>query len=303
MRKDQVCRKRAQDEVIVTFDYDELISKSIRGHIEAKDIAPYENYLYAQTIKRVDHIYLEEIKSGELTGQKLQATVFLNSLKSLEIDTQLKSIVRLGLLYNAQKNGLYHAMGFDDIESWLDSFGINARNGNLSQLLAIAREIIPWAQKHNLSVDGVPIDINWFKRIVGGKCIAVRACMLVALFRRTIKSGPLDTQKEIIVHALKGLANPKLSRAYLQDTFNGYTSEEPIQGEKYTLPDGRKVFIFVAKDPGQEQWIHRKLASTSQIERVYEAIVLDKGSAWLSPQALDHISIQIQVDRTMNNTV
>lgn len=279
---------------LMTFDYNKLISKSIRGDIEAKDIVPYENYLYAQTIKRVDHIYLEEIKSGELSGQKLQATVFLNSFKSLEIDTQLKSIVRLGLLYDAQQNGLYHVMGFHNIESWLDSFGINARNGNLSQLLAIAREIIPWAQKHNLSVYGVSIDINWFKRIVGGKCIAARACMLVSLFRRTVKSGPVDTQKEIITHALKGLANPKLSRAYLQDTFNGYPSKDPIQCEKYTLPDGRKAFVFITEDSGQEQWIHKKLASTSQIDRVYEAIVLDKGHAWLSPQALEHISIQTQ---------
>lgn len=276
------------------FDYNQLISKSIGGNIDSDDIAPYENFLYGQTVQRVEHDYLEEIKDGDLAGQKLQAVIYLNHLKSLEIDTQLKSIVRLTLLYHAQSVGLFYTMGFDDIESWLDSFGINARTGHLSQLLAIAREIVPWTIANKLKVNGRAINLNWFKRIVNGKCLAARACLLVSLFRRTVKSGPLESQKQIITQALVALENPGHSRSYLQDTFNGYSSQFQIKAEKFILPDGRKAILLVADDPSQEQWIHRKLGSTTHFQKVYTAIVYDQGLAWLSPQAMEHLkNIQI----------
>jgi hypothetical protein len=272
------------------FDYNHLISKSIGGNITAGDILPYENYLFEQTIKRVEHDYVEEIREGELTGLKLTAVLYLNNLKMLEIDSQLKSIIRLTCLYQANQQQLFLHAGFDTIEEWLDSFGLNGKSGTLSQLLAVAREIIPWTTTHNLIIGQAPVDLDWFKRIVNGKCIAARACLLVSLFRRTIKDGPLKLQKEIITNALAALEDPTRSRSYLVDTFNGYSSTRPIEAQKYILPDGRKAILLVANDNHQEHWIHKKLGTTTHFEKLYETIVQDSGYAWLSPQAKEHLN-------------
>jgi len=241
-----------------------ILSQIIKGELTFDNLREYNEELLADTKIRIENLYPEEINSGELSGITYQAMLILHDLKSLDVETQIKSILVLSRLHIASERQLYVAAGYSSIEDWLDSYGLNARSGTLSQLLAVAREIVPWCVAHQITVGGNPVTIDWFRRVVGGKCLASRACLMVSFFRKTITQGDIVQQKKTIQLALAAVESPVFTRGYLNDTFSGYTNPQPIIGRIEELK-GQQVLIVILEDNDQLDWIKRKLGATLEI--------------------------------------
>lgn len=264
----------------MTINYDEALTAVRSSFVKATTIGDEQIILdaikTAETAwrnaakKEFDYLHSEEIKSGEFAGTSYTAHVMLHSYKRRQDDVEIKAVSALRDLHEMYTKGLFGAAGYETMIEYLNAGGITV-TGPTSDYLGIVQEIIPWCEAHNMVVDDIPVNIDWFSRFIGTgavrKCIASRTRKAMKLMRELIASeeiGVIDkvSYMEMILHAIN---NPSLSLADLDLRFREQYTEEVVYGEFTPNKDGSGVLTLNINNKKQYNAIRKRLKGFCEI--------------------------------------
>jgi len=238
---------------------------------------------------KVSTIYATEIQKHEFSQQQIESLISLQALELTEQAHGRLTNTQLALMYFAFKEGHHVALGFEDFGEYLSSqLGEWSSNGRLSDLKALATQIIPWCEAFNLTVDGQKVDIWWFARDLdrGKRSIAVRARPSIPTLNKIILSSmPVKERLEEVGALLSVIQNPDVTGKAIADAFhsNGIV---PFSWQAYA--DNGKVIIEMELQPDQFKYVQGRLRSATKDNDYFSkpAIVFDQGQVWLNPTAL-----------------
>ena len=195
---------------------------------------------------------------------EIESLATLQTIGEAKRASETLALLQVDLLYTAFTQGLYTAMGFGDIYAWLDSVGLENR-GRFNQLLRVAVEVIPWCQDNKIMVDGVPVDMAWFRTKPGGKCLVSRAVAYVG-YHREIEAfsdgGEIsEGQRAAASQAMAAVFDSSNSAADLRAGFKA--ARGSVRGDEAVLipaefvPDGEGGYTvkLKLKNPDQLRWL------------------------------------------------
>jgi hypothetical protein len=218
-----------------------------------------------------------DYKGGAISDREKKALLIQVALMENEKQIETKAAIRYSLIYDGFTQAWFSELGYNSMDVWLDSFGMNPRgNGNLGQVYRIATILTPFCEEQFLEVNGNPVNHDWFIDSVINKCrvnrarhIISRACNIINMTSRVMG----DRASEI-VQLLEWVDDPNITNDELREQVKEDEGKDGEGGDGPRIPmtvsynaDG--VFTLEAQlEEDEYQFFKRKAGHFVDINEV-----------------------------------
>lgn len=230
-------------------------------------------------------LYEREVK--EWTPAQVESKTYAMAIAAIERDQQFKTTMQYLLVAETAEKMLYVADGDDDIKTWLARFPDipNPRSGRMSQVVALATEIVPWCMKLGVTVgeNGIPVDHSFVGSNLNGIAVSNRARQFIGAFRSILEDGELspDFKRDALSQLWGVIANPENSVREIRNILDG----EPQDGVEILTVVGVPDLNELPDD--ELRWVLRVLKKRGiSLVEVGKPILIDEhGSVTLNAEA------------------